>query len=121
MDQAGVNRRQRRFEGKGKAEQIAPPEIVQPSAEKRFDRPRLFRITGGANLRYTGVEQIIDKDKWLMEWPLIDKNSVEVDILDLAGERELSTNDIIVGFPVIDNAGIRRFVGFSPKYAWWHL
>ena len=65
MDQASINRRQRQFEDKGKAEQLLPPEIIADSYPRVVSPYRIKVVNlSGSNLyayRFIKIDEY-DKD-----------------------------------------------------------
>lgn len=99
-----------------------PAEVVIPSALN------IFQITVvGTRGRYTCKKYIIDSSNWaagsgVSRLVLVDDD--EYDIFNIAENAttttsSLAVDDILLASENKDDEGNLRWVGFTPKFAWW--
>ena len=125
-NQKAINRRRRKFEQKGSDERSVSPEVIQTSSNRKAWGMKIFKIIGYDNrdYLYKCYEQKLDADAFYSSNPLVDKNQVEVLVCNIAevdsSSHQFDEGDYLVAFRVFDDEGNGHWMGFSPKYSWWH-
>ncbi|HBR19716.1 MAG TPA: hypothetical protein DD726_05810, partial [Phycisphaerales bacterium] len=114
---------------KGINEQLTRQPVIQMGGDRKIDRVRIFKISsGGYRGIYNCKEQKITSANWnTTTWPLTDKNDTEVEVLNLGEDfatsvaSTLLVGDYLMAVKVLDDSNKARWLGWSPRYAWWHL
>ena len=132
MRREQLNRRTHQTSAAATAERPPVPQILQRGKAVRLGggiEVRIFKITGYAvgDYVYNCEERLIDSSEWSdtdNDDKFVDKGDADVEVycISEAGnsdEHSLSVNDVLIGWHVVDDEGVERIIGMSPKYAWW--
>lgn len=129
-----LNRRTHQTSAAANTERQPSPQILQRGRAVRAGGGggQIFVITDASGIcgEYVCKKYEIDNSYWkqsVYHTKLIKVSDDEYDVFNLAEDNitvpdnALSNGDIIVAHQFTDNSGVRRWVGHSPKYAWWDI
>ena len=129
-----LNRRTHQTSAAAETERPSSPQVIQRGKAVRHGGGggvRIFKITGFAagDYIYNCDEYLVDSSDWNDETApktkIVDKGEPVVQVFNMGESnhtgsgQSLSIGDLLIGWSCVDDEGNTRYIGMSPKYAWW--